>query len=108
VVNVNMTTISGPNVWVGQGSSGNYEHVLKLDDNSRLRVTIHADFYPFQSRARVELWDGDKWSVVVHRVGERLLCQDRAHSDVFRKSLTADSFEPDVADIMREAIAILQ
>ena len=33
---------------------------------TKLRVRIHRDFYDYQSYARVERWDGQRWAEVDH------------------------------------------
>ena len=55
---------------ISEGSqSVEYVEILDLpsvyqDQSAKLRIKIKSDSYKFQSFARVEKWDGDKWREV--------------------------------------------
>lgn len=37
-----------------------FKEILKIDDK-KLMISIKSDSYDFQSHARIELWNGEKW-----------------------------------------------
>jgi hypothetical protein len=45
------------------GQSIDYKEILKLDDK-KIKITIKSDSYSFQSYARIELWNGEKWNMI--------------------------------------------
>lgn len=52
-------------VEISKASQGyRYTELTTAANGDRLRVVIYSDAYDFQSYARVERWDGEKWQNV--------------------------------------------
>lgn len=58
--------LSAPQLTRGRGVDyvALWEHPPYAPQGRKVRIRIHRDFYDFQSYARAELFDGNKWNVI--------------------------------------------
>ena len=80
-----------------------YRETLKLNDN-KLKVVIKSNPYSFQSSAKIEKWDGDKWNLV-HNLGKR--CTPDGLSDCPEHLYKEDLFKKDRNELVRVAKEVL-
>ena len=98
---------------ISQGSqSVEYVEILDLpsvyqDQSAKLRIKIKSDSYKFQSFARVEKWDGDKWREV-HSIHHGIMLTPTGLSSRPRgEGLAFSHFRADRKELLRVAKGIV-
>lgn len=90
-------------VWYGR-QSVNLERIVAIGDK-RIRYRIEVDSYDFQSSAKAELWNGEKWHRVHFIPGPELAT--RKNVSYVTKGVTAKAFAGDLAELERVTRAVL-
>lgn len=70
--------------------------IYATDEGTRLRVQIRRNFYPYQSNAVVERWDGSTWQEVAqlpHTDMDSVKASPYGHPDVLDEALRSDEME---------------
>ena len=84
--------------------TGTFKSVLSNGTTHTLRVRIERNAYDFQSSARVERWNGDKWCGVSYKPIAECNCFGLSYVE---KGVEPSYFEPDVTALLDEALAIV-
>ena len=80
-----------------QGHQSWNRELIENISGKRVRFTIKVDAYDFQSWAKAELWNGEKWNSVHHIPGQQV----KAFGKVSYVSRTCapSVFEPDINEL---------
>lgn len=90
-------------VWYGR-QSVNLERIVAIGDK-RVRYLVEVDAYDFQSSARAELWNGEKWHRVHYIPGPEVLTGKMV--SYVTKGVTARAFAGDLAELERVVKAVI-
>lgn len=69
-----------------------------------LRTTIRCDSVAFQSSARIERWDGDRWQLVHELHYSKMKTKASAYQS---SPPTANQFAADAGDLLQVALRVL-
>ena len=89
--------------WQGQQSWN--RQIIETIGDRKVRLTVKVDSYDFQSSAKAELWNGEKWHTIHHIPGQAV----RAFKRISSAARTCDPavFDDDVTELRTVARAVL-
>lgn len=93
-------------VEISKASQGyRYTELTTAANGDRLRVVIYSDAYDFQSYARVERWDGEKWQNVWSIHHGRMATRPGLHYR--QQPATAADFRADRVALLEAAALVI-
>ena len=81
---------------------------LAAEGSHKIRIKIKSDSYKFQSFAKVEKWDGDKWREVHSIHHGSMTTPAGLDSWARREGLAESHFKADRKELLRVAVAVIR
>ncbi len=95
-----MEAVISDRTWKGQQSY--YRERIVQRGEYRLRYYLRCDSYTFQSYADVDVWRDLKWNNIHRIAGEQM-----KSGEAYGRHINEASFDEDIAELCRVALAIL-